>query len=286
MAIAPDGRIALADASEGHVLVYAVDGSLQRVIGRKGRGPGELREPRFPAWTPSGLLAVGEGNGQVSVFNRDGGFVRSFQVEALGLSSLSARSDGGFIATTYGNNRGVLIVVDSLGENPRRLFPRSKPPVVHKPDHPLWNTVTQYWHVLQQDTAFVFATVSDSMWMVDLNSGKVIGTRIPVPEYEPSVPPDPKGPPDPRRGGNPFAWITAFPIAMGAWADEADGTIGISFVRGTLAYGDPTTLMIRQRTGGWIALTNAEPVYGARQTLVGLLSPNELKASLGRWSKP
>lgn len=285
MATSPRGHILVVDVSEGHALLYDSAGALLRVLGRKGEGPGEMSEPRFPVPLPNGHWAIGEGNGRVSVFSEDGAFLRSFRIEGDGISSLCGLSDGGFSATTVGDPRGVVLVVDSMGGNLRRLFGRELAPVTDDPRNGRWKTVTQYWHVVQGDTAYVFATVSDSMWIVRLATGEVSAHQVPVPGYTPPQLPAASGPPGPQAG-NPFAWILQYPVAMGAWSGPG-GLLGISFVKGVLAYGDSATLMVRHADGSWVALTDAPPVFATLGfRLLGLHQPDSDTAVLGLWSQP
>lgn len=278
----PDGQLAMADVSEGRVSFYDSTGTLLRVVGRKGRGPGEFSEPRFVTWNDREQLIVAEGTGRVSVFSASGTYERSFQVEALGISSLSALSGGQYLVTTYDNPTGILLRIDSTGAVDRRFVQRRYPPAVDRPTHPLWKTVTQYWHVARGDTAYVFATISDSMWAVDLNSGNVTAHHLEVPGYSFAEIPDRME----TDRAKMFAWIENHPMAQGAWID-ADGTLGVSYVRGTLAYGDSSVLMVRRRDGAWSAMRSAAPIYGTTQSsLLGILHPGSAIATLGLWEKP
>ncbi len=282
LAASPTGELVLVDVSEGHVLFYDSTGTLLRVVGKKGRGPGEFTEPRYVGWNARRQLFVGEGNGRVSIFSERGDYVRSFQMQALGISSLSVTEAGEYLVTTFDNPTGILLLVDSVGAVLRRFIPRKHAPVIDQPTHPLWKMVTQYWHVAKGDTAYVFATVSDSMWTVDLRSGSVMAHHIKVPDYNPPKIPE-KVETDRAKM---FAWIADRSMAQGAWIDT-DGTVGISYVRGTLAYGDSAVLMVRRRDGVWMALQSASPVYGTtRASLLGILHPGTAVATLGLWEKP
>lgn len=68
----PQGGFLVADAREAQVRRYAVNGDLQRVIGRKGSGPGEFRQLSSVHRLPDGRIVAAEMGGKVSVFDDDG----------------------------------------------------------------------------------------------------------------------------------------------------------------------------------------------------------------------
>lgn len=68
----PQGGFLVADAREAQVRRYAFDGRLERVIGRKGSGPGEFRHLSSVHRLPDGRIVAAEMGGKVSVFDHDG----------------------------------------------------------------------------------------------------------------------------------------------------------------------------------------------------------------------
>ncbi|MBW3551997.1 MAG: hypothetical protein KY466_00730 [Gemmatimonadetes bacterium] len=78
LAVLPDGRIAVADGQAEEVRLFGRDGAHLRTFGGEGAGPGELRGSQGVHVDHEGLLRVAEqGNARLSVFDPDGGFVRS-----------------------------------------------------------------------------------------------------------------------------------------------------------------------------------------------------------------
>ena len=71
------GRLYALDASGGHVVVIDLDGSLVRLVGRSGEGPGEFHMPMgFEVW-PDGRLAINDvGHNAYQIFAPDGEFER------------------------------------------------------------------------------------------------------------------------------------------------------------------------------------------------------------------
>lgn len=68
----PRGGFLVADAREAQVRRYAADGGLERVIGRRGSGPGEFRQLAAVHRLPDGRIAAAEMGGRVSVFDEEG----------------------------------------------------------------------------------------------------------------------------------------------------------------------------------------------------------------------
>ena len=71
------GRLYALDRSAGHVVVIDPSGSLVRIVGGPGEGPGEFNQPQaFVVW-PDGRLAVSDiGHNAYQVFGPDGEFER------------------------------------------------------------------------------------------------------------------------------------------------------------------------------------------------------------------
>jgi len=79
IAVAPDGRIYVADSSlNSAVQVFNRDGLYEGGVGGLGKGPGELFVPTDVATGPDGKIYVAEfGTRRVSVFGPDGRFVKT-----------------------------------------------------------------------------------------------------------------------------------------------------------------------------------------------------------------
>lgn len=79
------GRIFVANGEVPEIREYDIAGHLQRIIGRRGRGPGEFDRLRFIApLAPDSLVALDAGSQRASVFDREGRYVRSADLH-LGL---------------------------------------------------------------------------------------------------------------------------------------------------------------------------------------------------------
>ncbi len=86
----PDGRIYAADTHYSRVLVYEPDGTLVRMFGEFGDGPGQFRLPTDVAVNAKGEIYVSEygGNDRVSKFTPDWKFITSFGGSAYASSTM------------------------------------------------------------------------------------------------------------------------------------------------------------------------------------------------------
>ena len=84
VAIAANGDIFVADghrhgasnAGNNRIVHFSKDGKFIGVIGSKGSGPGQLREPHSIAFDSAGRLFVADRiNNRIEIFRQDGGFV-------------------------------------------------------------------------------------------------------------------------------------------------------------------------------------------------------------------
>lgn len=93
-----DGRFFVSSATMGpQVLVYSPGGDFQRVIGREGDGPGEMRSAPLLVRLPDDTIAMFDSRqGRISLFSADGSFVRGMPI-GMRAMSFAARPDGGFV---------------------------------------------------------------------------------------------------------------------------------------------------------------------------------------------
>lgn len=107
---APNGDIYVSDGyGNSRVVQFKSDGSFVRIIGgRKGSAPGELQVPHGVAIDPQGRVLVADSdNKRVSVFDRDGRFVKVIAVPSRG--GLVATADGTIYVSDV--NAGVVTLI-------------------------------------------------------------------------------------------------------------------------------------------------------------------------------
>lgn len=113
-------RIYVTDTLRHQVLVFGTDGSLVRVIGKRGRGPGEFNFPTAVTLSEGNLYVVDAMNFRIQVLTPDGRFVRAFG--QLGNGSGALFRPKGIAADTDGN----LYVVDALFETVQVFDPNGQ----------------------------------------------------------------------------------------------------------------------------------------------------------------
>jgi hypothetical protein len=270
------GRLAVADASEGNVKLFDRAGRLLRILGRKGEGPGEFSQPRFPRFTRDGGLYVGDGQlGRVLRFDSSGSFLRQSSYNLIPTMGFDLAGNG-VALTGSGDQQKALLLGDTAGTRATwlldivRLRPRDQP------DHPAWKFLSQYWLGVGGDSAYVVTTLSDSVWSVALGGDSIVSYRLEVPGYVAPTPAHEM----PRGVKQMMEWQKTFHVAAKVIATPE--VVAVPFVQGVLNYGDPMILALRPRGGAWVALAGAPPILHARgDTLIGLLHPDEDPPTLG-----
>ena len=104
------------------------------------------------------------------------------------------------------------------------------------------------------DTAFVVASLSDTIWKVNVNTGAVTTALMRFEGFGPPRLP-PTFPVDKS-----YSWANAF---YRAWRPVAGfGVVAIPFARGFLDDNDGQAGLIRSRGGQWLAIENAPTIVG------------------------
>lgn len=110
LGFAPNGDIYVSDGyGNSRVVQFTPDGRFVRIIGgTKGSGPGELQVPHGVAIDPQGRVIVADsGNKRLSVFDKQGAFVKVIAVPSRG--GVVAAADGTIYASDV--NAGVVTVI-------------------------------------------------------------------------------------------------------------------------------------------------------------------------------
>lgn len=277
LGVTDDGRFLLADASEAHVIVYDSMGTVLDVIGRKGDGPGEFREPRYPAIDSGGTIFVGEGGARMSTFTSDGNPISQFRFDSTSfLGAVQRTSSGTFILTDHSGLGYSVAEFDSAGHRLRNLWHRDTLPVSPNPEDPAWRSIGMFYLGLLGDTVVVNSTVSDSLWFVPIDGGTTTALHLELPGYvAPSLPS-----PEELASAHRFTWANKFhrPVAPRI----GDGFILVPFIQGILNYGDPSVVAFRGPQGEWRELVGAPPILTASgHEAIGLLTPNQAEVTLG-----
>lgn len=274
------GRILIGDVSEGNVKLFAPDGRLLRVIGRKGGGPGEFTAPRYPRFGPGGLIYVADAqNPRIQVFDSAGTLRGSTRLGGagiiMGFEPLTASTY--LLAVRRATDDRVLVEMDSSGTIRRQFLRIGKVNPTGQDDLELWGNVRSFFVTVSSDTAYVSTTLSDTLWSVHLPTGREGRTRLAFPGYVPPAPPS-KSLPDGIQGL--MAWSRSF--HSGSTISSAGGALFLPYVQGVLNDGDPMLLLVRGSDGQWLAASGAPPIIGAGNGgAIGILTPGQGQVELG-----
>ncbi|MGA7304263.1 MAG: 6-bladed beta-propeller [Rhodothermales bacterium] len=266
----PSGRFIVADYSESNVKVYAADGTLQHVIGRRGHGPSEFPSAQY-------LVLVGQAHAYVggSATNRlsllnltDGTVEETILLDGLsGVFGLVASENGSVFASvrSFTDGGNALAHLDGHGNILDRLVPIE---VKSAAARAAWNIFVGQSIGVINDTIWILPEVSDTAWTFDPGTGSTSRIGIPLVNYAP-----PQDQPDNLANALDFLeWRRAFdgplaPLQVGSH-------VAVPFVRGSRNDGDRISLAIRSPAGEWHTLTNAPAVIGAfADTLVAIADP-------------
>lgn len=282
---AEDGRLLVGDVSEGNVKLFAPDGRLLKIIGRKGEGPGEFTAPRYPRFGPDGLIYVADAqNPRVQVFDAAGKLLRGTRIEGFsGVSGFEPLANGNFLlAVVRESDPRVLAEVQPGGRVVRELLPIGAVRPAGQPEHELWRNVRSVFLDMAGDTAYLANTLSDTVWSVHLPSGDVQRTHLSLPaEYVRPAPPR-----QPPQGiAKLMEWTRSFHTASVVTA-PGGGSLIVPYVKGVLNNGDPLLLVTRDPAGRWHVAHDAPPVIGGgRDAVIAILSPGEEVVRLGIFTR-
>lgn len=91
---AAHGRFLVVDEGRPQVRVFEHDGSLSRIVGRHGSGPGEFRDPKTAVTDPAGRLFVGDWDGAVITrFTPSFAYDTAFQAPGMGIYEMDWAGD-------------------------------------------------------------------------------------------------------------------------------------------------------------------------------------------------
>jgi len=128
MAVAPDGRVYVADTSNHRIVVFAPDGSQLTSWGSFGAEPGQFNEPWDVAIGPDGNVYVADTwNHRIQKFTPDGKFITAWgsfvstdgQLGQMGVfwgpRAIAFTQDGNLLVTDTGNKRVQVFDVNGAG---------------------------------------------------------------------------------------------------------------------------------------------------------------------------
>jgi hypothetical protein len=97
--------IYIADSGNDRVLVFDFDGKLQKIIGRKGQGPGEFSNPTGLDVLEDGTLAVADSNNnRIQLFDKSWEFVKLITQKTIDVADLIFIDDRIYTIPIYGSS--------------------------------------------------------------------------------------------------------------------------------------------------------------------------------------
>lgn len=116
LAVAPDGRLWVADVRGHRLLTVAPDGSDPVYVGQEGEGPGEFRAPSGIVAGEDRVRVIDMANGRVQDYALDGSHIADWLVPVPLNSGPSAADLGGRLIASSSGTDSALATVHFLGE--------------------------------------------------------------------------------------------------------------------------------------------------------------------------
>lgn len=273
-------RFLIADVSEADVKVFSSSGPLIARLGRKGSGPEEFQSPRYARFIDADRIVVADAELMRLTWWHVPTRTVTQTTRLAGVATIMGfvlvNDTVGLLSGTSEDDSNVLTLIDlRSGEPIRRFLPIRDiaPPALRSF---LWFHLTS-----RGDTAYVVATVSDSLWTVHLPSLRVTASSVaPVGYLVPT---------HPGRRFSSIAELTEWgkQFHTAAPAIPIESAVAVPFVQGVLNYGDPMILSVLTRDGV-VTVENAPPIIGSiADQFVAIGDPlaDTVSLQLLRWSR-
>lgn len=272
--IAADGQLVVTDGSDASAHLFASDGRLLRVLGRKGSGPGEFQIPLSPRFGPDGRIHVLDfRQNRISVFHPDGTLDREVSLrQMMRVTGIEPERGGTYLVSGIRTpaDSNALFRLDANGRVLQGFLPirHHAPAGIRDPGMLDGLRRAVFSLSADGDSAYVALSTADSLWTLDTRSGAYRVTPVAVRGYKPPV--------APRPGMLSLREVTEWGKS---WTDAAavlstSGTVAIPFVRGTWLQGDSSTLAVRRPDGTWASVDDALLVVrGGHGYFVGVKDP-------------
>lgn len=282
-----DSLLAVADPSEGHVVLVSVRSGAVRAIGRPGTGPGEFRVPVEPRFDSRGRLHVLDpGLRRIQVFD----ILTAASQRTISLQNMMTAvfdydllGDSLYVLAgelTGGQGAGIAIV-DSMGQIRRTV-------AVPVPDRPAGTAASPLWASLGRVNIYassrgfwITRPMFDSVWIVHAASDSQGVMPVPAPSFH--TPQLPNAPPTSRADIASW-WGT---LLLPHTVLHSSTSLYVGFSRGTYNDGAPGVLMVLGPDSVWRSYDNAPPVLGlSDRTLIVTTSAGELPLKVALVREP
>lgn len=120
VAVAPDGRIYVADSGKDRIVVFDAEGNVVKTWGKGGTGDGEFRTPTSLAVGPGKLYVADMKNGAVKIFDLEGNYLGRLQADRPYIPLAVAVGPDGSVYVSESAAQSIL-VFDPQGKFERRF---------------------------------------------------------------------------------------------------------------------------------------------------------------------
>jgi hypothetical protein len=267
-AVSAEGALLWADPRESNVKLYSPDGTLRKIIGRRGEGPGEFLTPLYPRFGGDEAIYVADvATSTLSRFSLSGEYLdRISPLPLRVIGGFEVLEGGGFLISGYSaatRDQEVVVQLDDSGKVTRRLLPIRDVVPDEAPPHAAWDHLRAFGVGVGAPYAYVSSALSDSIWRIHLQSGEIVSDRVAAPGKPAMSPPSEDSVGDIqsllRWARNQFTM--ASPIV-------ATDLLVLTFMRGAFLDGADVIQLIRSNEGAWWLSTDGAVVVAANDQFV------------------
>jgi len=211
VAVLPSGDLVVIDGMSANVRLHDSLGFLKKIVGRKGKGPGEFVKPTSVAVSANGFVLVGDqGSNRVTRYRSDLTFDTTYSVPGLFVFGLDAFEDG-FLVMSYRRFEDTVLILNWDG----RVIGSAQPFEPEVFSVPYWEAPSKQFLSLGPRGFSVGTTVLYPIRQYDLRGRKLEDVGYPPPSW--------KEPVRPKRGqfvglnrdARLDAWVRSFSIISG-----------------------------------------------------------------------
>jgi 6-bladed beta-propeller len=270
LAIAPDGRILITDGQAGSVFLFSPAGSLRKVIGRSGDGPGEYRSAFRSQFASQDRIAVLDmALRRIQVFDTLGALKQTLTVEQYGRpNDMAVLRDGTYLLTTVDPaDERVLVHLSAIGTELWRALAIAGEVPDGEEDGPVWQGARFYSIAIRADTVWVVSTLRSTLWQIPIDGGSPQRLDVSFKGYlAPNLPPP--------SAGQLSAWEYFATKHFSALLQVGKTELYWPFIQGQPYEDGPHMLVRRDGRGRWSVYDSVPMVVACvGDTLVAVRNP-------------
>lgn len=271
--VSETGHLVVADAPNARIHLFAPDGELEASFGVRGDGPGEFQHPAKVRFDTAGRIHVVDlQRYAITRLSPRGEFISRIGLDGDFFVQGVELRDGGYVLSGISGGAAAEVVrtVDSTGGVTGRYLPVGRHIPSGAQETLLWTSIRYIGLAVAGDTAFATSSLLDTLWTVDLVTGRTGSRPITMHGYKP---PSAPGGPYPHKN-EVLSWVRSQTLVAGIAGGQDLLIVPIS--TGLYHEQTHTPAALRDAEGRWYAISHMPMVLRARGETIWTL----------RWPEP